>query len=167
MEMVIQGVSTRKVTAITEKLCGTQFSAQTVSKLCQQLDEEVSAFRNRPLTASYPFVFADATYVRVHSKTKGVVSAGLFIVIGVREDGVREVLGFDCSQKESKETWRAMFQALKRRGLHGVRLVTTDAHGGIQKAVQSEFPGCAWQRCQTHFSKRRKHLTSHGRSLNG
>lgn len=153
MEMVIQGVSTRKVSAITQKLCGTKFSAQTVSTLCKQLDEEVEAFRNRPLTASYPFILADATYVRVHSPMGAVVSVGLFIAIGIREDGVREVLGFDVSQKESEQTWKAMFQSLKKRGLRGVRLVTTDAHCGIQKAVQSEFPGCAWQRCQTHFSK--------------
>ncbi|WP_435029653.1 transposase [Levyella massiliensis] len=92
MEMVIQGVSTRKVFAITEKLCGTQFSAQTVSMLCKQLDEEINAFRNRPLTASYPFIIADATYVREHSKSNGVVSAGLFITIGIQEDGACEII---------------------------------------------------------------------------
>jgi len=91
--------------------------------------------------------------VREHSKSNGVVSAGLFITIGIQEDGACEIIGFDVSEKESEQTWKNMFQSLKQRGLHGVRLVTTDAHCGIQKAVKSEFPGSAWQRCQTHFSR--------------
>ncbi|WP_276874918.1 IS256 family transposase [Levyella massiliensis] len=153
MEMVIQGVSTRKVSAITEKLCGTQFSAQTVSQLCKELDESINVFRNRPLTKAYPFLCADATYVRQHSEDRGVISVGLFIVLGVREDGIREVLGFSVSEKESEATWKEMFQSLKNRGLQGVRLITSDAHCGIQKAIFQSFPGCAWQRCQTHFSR--------------
>lgn len=153
MEMVVQGVSTRKVSAITEKLCGSQFSAQTVSTLCKELDVSVEAFRNRPLTHAYPFLIADATYVRQHSQDRGIISTGLFIVLGVREDGVREVLGFSVSEKESETTWKEMFQSLKDRGLQGVRLITSDAHCGIQKAIFAEFPGSAWQRCQTHFSR--------------
>jgi putative transposase len=153
MEMVIQGVSTRRVSAITEKLCGTKFSAQTVSQLCKELDGPIKAFRERPLTASYPFICADATYTRMHDPNRGVISAGLFIVLGIREDGYREVLGFSVSEKESEETWKEMFQSLKARGLKGVRMVTSDAHCGIQKAIFAEFPGCAWQRCQTHFSR--------------
>lgn len=153
MEMVIQGVSTRKVSAITEKLCGSHFSAQTVSQLCKELDTAVESFRNRPLTWNYPFLCADATYVRQHSKDRGVISVGLFIVLGVREDGVREVLGFSVSEKESQTTWKEMFQSLKNRGLHGVQLITSDAHCGIQKAILEAFSGCAWQRCQTHFSR--------------
>lgn len=153
MEMVIQGVFTRKVSAITEKLCGSNFS-QPVSNLCKELNEAVNSCRNRPLIDAYPFICADATYVRVHSEDgRGVISAGLFIVLGVREDGVREVLGFSVSEKESTVTWKDMFQSLKERGLHGVRLITSDAHGGIEKAILSEFPGCSWQRCQTHFSR--------------
>lgn len=78
---------------------------------------------------------------------------GLFIAIGIREDGVREVLGFDVSKKESEQTLKSMFPSLEERGLRGVYLVTTDVHCGVQKAVQSAFPRCAWQRCQTHFSR--------------
>lgn len=153
MKMVIQGVSTRKVSKITETLCGTMFSAQTVSNLCKELDTEINEFRNRPLTHDYPFIIADATYVRVHSKNYGVISVGLFIVLGIRENGVREVLAFDVYEKETKDTWKLMFKTLKERGLQGVQLITTDAHCGIQDAVKQEFPGCAWQRCQTHFSR--------------
>lgn len=83
--------------------------------------------------------------------SRGVISAGLFIVLGVREDGVCEVLEFSVSEKESELTWKNMFQSLKERGLHGVRLITSNAHGGIQKAILSEFPGCSWQRCQPIF----------------
>ena len=94
MEMVIQGVSTRKVSKITETLWKTMFSAQTVSNLCKELNTEINEFRNQPLTHDYPFIIADATYVRVHSKNYGVISVGLFIVLGIREDGVRDVLAF-------------------------------------------------------------------------
>lgn len=153
MEMVIKGVSTRKVSAITETLCGSNFSATTVSNLCKELDETVTAFKERPLSRNYPFLCADATYVRVHSSTRGVISVGLFIVIGIRDDGVREILGFSVSEKESEQSWKEMFNSLKKRGLRGVRLITSDAHCGIQKAILSEFPGCNWQRCQTHFSR--------------
>lgn len=88
MEMVIQRVSTRKVSKITETLCGTMFSAQTVSNPCKKLDTEINEFRNRQLTHDYPFIIA-ATYIRVHSKNYGIISIGLFIVLGIREDGVR------------------------------------------------------------------------------
>lgn len=132
MEMVIQEVSTRKVSKITETLCGTMVSAQTVSNLCKELDTEINEFRNRPLTHNFPFIIADATYVQIHSKNYGIISVGLFIVLGIREAGVREVLVFDVYEKETKDTWKLMFKALKERGLQGVQLITTDAHCGIQ-----------------------------------
>lgn len=153
MESVINGVSTRNVTKITETLCGTSFSHQTISNLCKELDGPINKFRNRPLTAKYPFLWADAMYTRTHTEDRGVINVGLFIVLGVREDGVREVLSFSVSERESELTWSEVFSDLKVRGLDGVQLITSDAHGGIQKAIKTHFPGVAWQRCQTHFSK--------------
>ena len=152
MEMVLQGVSTRNVSEITEQLCGRKFSATTVSTLCKELDPAVEAFRSRPLEGSYRFVCCDAIYMRVHREYR-VVSVGLFIAIGVNEEGRREVLGFDTMTAESTSAWKAFFQGLMDRGLHGVELITSDAHGGIKSAIQEKFPGAAWQRCQTHFSR--------------
>ena len=152
MEMVIQGVSTRKVAQVTEALCGTSFSKSTVSVLCQQLDPAVKAFRERKLTGSHPFLIVDAIYLKAR-ENGAVRSKGMLVAIGVNSEGKREVLGFQTGDGESHDTWAAFFKALKARGLQGVDLVVSDNHGGLVKAIGEQFCGAMWQRCQTHFAR--------------
>ncbi|HHU08137.1 MAG TPA: IS256 family transposase [Clostridiaceae bacterium] len=152
MEMVLQGISTRKVSMITETLCGSSFSKSTVSKLCEELDKEVEQFRKRPLTKAYPFLIVDAIYVKARDNGS-VKSKGLLVAIGVNEDGHREVLGFKAGDGESYEIWSSFFSELKGQGLRGVDLVTSDQHKGLVKAIRKQFEGASWQRCQTHFSR--------------
>ncbi len=152
MEMVINGVSTRKVELITEELCGKKFSKSTVSSLCQSLDPMVEAFKTRPLEKHYPFVLVDAIYLKVR-KDGRVQSRGLLVAIGINEDGHREIIGFGVANSESEDSWGEFFTSLKERGLKDVRLVTSDDHKGLVKAVRKHFQGSSWQRCQTHFSK--------------
>jgi len=152
MEMVIQGVSTRKVSEITETLCGTGFSKSTISALCQTLDPAVDSFRYRSLDRHYPFVIADAIYMKVREDHR-IRSKGFLIAIGVNAEGSREVLGFTVADGESKEGWSSFFEELKARGLRDVDLVVSDDHGGLKSAIQEQFHGASWQRCQTHFSK--------------
>ena len=152
MEMVIQGVSTRKVEKITETLCGTSFSKSTVSALCANLDPFVDDFRNRPLTASYPFIMLDAIYMK--ARDRGAVrSKGMLIAMGVNLEGHREILGFQVGDGESYESWSEFFAGLKERGLANVDFVVSDNHGGLVKAIREQFCNAVWQRCQTHFSR--------------
>ena len=153
MEMYLKGVSTRKVTKVTETLCGTSFSKSQVSALTSRLDAQLAAWRNRPLTHEYPYLIVDARYedVRVDGS---IVSQGVLIVKGMRQaDGKREILAVAVADTESEATWQEVFTDLKARGLAGVRLVTSDHHAGIIKAVKKHFQGASWQRCQVHFSK--------------
>lgn len=152
MEMVVQGVSTRKVQEITETLCGTSFSKSTVSALCRDLDPIVEAFRNRPLERHYPFLIFDAIYMKARDDQR-VKSRGFLIATGVNEEGNREVLGFEIADSESEESWSNFFESLKARGLRAVDLVSSDNHGGLKNAIHKQFQGASWQRCQTHFSK--------------
>lgn len=152
MEMVLQGVSTRKVTKITEELCGTSFSKSTVSQLCKGLDETVQAFRNRPLEKRYPFVMVDAMYVKVRELGR-VRSKALLIAMGVNEEGYREVLGFTLWDSETHLGWKTFFEDLKKRGIGQVDYVISDAHTGLVKALQEVFVEAAWQRCQVHFMR--------------
>lgn len=152
MEMVLQGVSCRKVKQITETLCGTSFSKSTVSALCQRLDEEVSVFRQRPLSGHYPFVMVDALYTKVRERS-AVRSKGLLIAVGINEEGHREVLGFSAGDSESYTTWSDLFRDLRSRGLSGVDLVVSDDHRGLVKAIREHFDGAIWQRCQVHFMR--------------
>ena len=152
MEMVIQGVSTRKVSAITEELCGISFSKSTVSALCAALDPAVEAFRNRELGKRYPFVMVDATFTKVRNGDR-VRSKGLMVALGVNEKGTREVLGFQCADTESKADWTSFFNSLKDRGLAEVDLVISDSHKGLVQALRRCFQGASWQRCQMHFSR--------------
>lgn len=152
MEMVIQGVSTRKVANITEELCGTEFSKSTVSELCKSLDPVVQAWNNRPLIKAYPFVLVDAMYVKVREDGR-VRSRGVLVATGVNEDGKREILGLAIGDTESEATWGAFFTQLKARGLAGVDIVTSDQHSGLVRAVKQQFQGVTWQRCQTHFMR--------------
>jgi putative transposase len=152
MEMVVNGVSTRKVELITEELCGKKFSRSTVSDLCKKLDPIVEAFRTRPLQCHYPFLIVDAIFVNVRENGR-VQSSGLLIATAVNEEGYREIIGFQLANSESESSWGEFFSSLKERRLKNVDLVTSDDHKGLVKAVRRHFQGAGWQRCQTHFSK--------------
>jgi transposase-like protein len=153
MEMYLQGVSTRKVAAIAEALCGTTFSKSQVSALVGRLDPELRAWRERPLTAAaYPYLVVDARYE--HARVDGrVVSLGVLIVAGVRDDGRREILAVAEADTESEATYQDLFKRLKERGLRGVDLVTSDDHRGLTAAIARHFQGASWQRCQVHFAR--------------
>lgn len=152
IEMVINGVSTRKIEVVTEELCGKSFSKSMVSSLCQRLDPVVEAFRNRPLNHRYPFLVADAIYLKIREDGR-VRSKGLLIAVGINEDGYREIIGFKLADSESEASWGDFFAELKGRGLKSVDLITSDDHKGLVKAIRKHFQGAAWQRCQTHFSR--------------
>lgn len=153
MEMVVNGVSTRKVAQITEELCGTEFSKSTVSDLCKRLDPIVNAWNNRPLQdCTFPFVIVDALYLKVREEGR-VRSRGALIGIGVNADGYREVLGVTLGDSESEASWSEFFGWLKSRGLQGVDLIVSDDHGGLVRAIRRNFQGVTWQRCQTHFMR--------------
>jgi transposase-like protein len=153
MEMVIQGVSTRKVAAITETLCGKEFSKSTVSALCQQLDPLVQAWNERSLAEqTYPFVVVDALVIRIREEER-VVARSALIATGVTAEGHRELLGLQIGSSESEASWGAFFAALTQRGLQGVDLVVSDDHAGLVKAIRQHFQGAVWQRCQTHFAR--------------
>ena len=153
IEMYIQGVSTRKVRKIVERLCGSTVSRSTVSVLTKQLDEELSSFRERSLELSYPYIIVDARYEKVRVN-KRVISLGVLIAIGINQDGYREFLDFKLVLSETEEYWKDFFESLLARGLKGVVLVVSDAHQGLRNAINQCFPGASWQHCQTHFSKR-------------
>lgn len=152
MEMVVQGVSTRKVGSITEELCGKSFTKSTVSDLCKALEPHVKAFRDRPLSKHYPFVIVDALYTKVREDGR-VRSKGVLVATGVNEDGYREILGFNVENSESENSWGEFFAGLKERGLVNVDLVVSDNHKGMVKAIRKNFTDASWQRCQTHFSR--------------
>jgi len=151
-QMVIQGVATRRVAKITETLCGLDFSKSQVSAICQQLDEEIQAWLNRPLEEAYPYVLIDARYEKIRRDHK-VESNGVLIAKGVNSQGKRDFLGVQVCNTENETTWSDFFEHLIQRGLMGVLLVISDAHGGLVKATQKHFPGTQWQRCQVHFKK--------------
>lgn len=153
MEMVVNGVSTRKVSQITEELCGTHFSKSTVSELCQQLDPIVEAWNGRPLAnGQFPFVLVDAMYLKVREEGR-VRSRGVMIAVGVNTDGYREILGLMTGDTESEASWGEFFGWLKQRGLRGVDIITSDDHRGLVRAIRQHFQGVTWQRCQTHFMR--------------
>jgi putative transposase len=152
MEMVVNGVSTRKVARITEELCGTSFAKSTVSDLCKSLDPLVTAWNERDLgERRYPFVLVDALVVKVRESGR-VRAVSALVATGVNELGYREILGLRLGDSESERTWMDFFTWLKERGLSGVDLVVSDHHGGLVNAVRVQFQGSSWQRCQTHLS---------------
>jgi putative transposase len=174
MEMYVEGVSTRKVKEVTEALCGTSFSKSLVSSLAGSLDAELEAWRSRRLeAASYPYLFVDARYEKVRTDHK-VVNQGVLIVSGVRDDGLRELLGVEVTDTESEATYQELFRSLKRRGLSGVQLVISDDHEGLKSAIARHFQGASQQRCQVHYARnllgmvgaaRRKELASDLRAI--
>ena len=151
-EMVVNGVSSRKVSNVMETLCGATPSKSAVSEACKELDKAVETFRVRPLTEEYPFVMVDATYFKVREEHR-ITGKAFMTAIGTNRNGTREIIGFGIYSGENRETWRNFLEALKKRGLHGVKMVTSDAHDGIIHAVREVFPEVPWQRCQTHFSR--------------
>ena len=151
-EMVINGVSTRKVSKVVETLCGTSFSKSTVSDLCKDMSAAVKEFRNRPLTENYPFLTVDATYFKVRENHR-IVSKAFMIALATNDQGHREIIGFGVYHNESKDTWNDFLSGLKKRGLKGLLMITSDAHEGIRDAMNKVFPNVPWQRCQFHFSK--------------
>jgi len=153
LEMVINGVSTRKVSLITEELCGVEFSKSTVSELCKRLDPLVNAWNSRPVGDSiFPFVLVDALYLKVREDGR-VRSRGVMIAAGINESGHREILGLMLGDTESEDSWTEFFLSLKNRGLRGMELLVSDDHSGLVKAVKRHFQGVTWQRCQTHFMR--------------
>jgi len=150
-EMYVQGVSTRKVAAITEQLCGTAISSAQVSRAAALLDEELSAWRSRPLGAC-PFLFLDARYEKVRQSGQ-VRDAAVLLAVGVNSQGKREVLGVSVSLGEHEVHWRAFLKDLQGRGLSGVELVISDDHLGLKAARQAVLGGLPWQRCQFHLQQ--------------
>ncbi len=153
MEMYVEGVSTRKVKDITEALCGTSFSKSLVSSLAGSLDAELSAWRSRPLRAkAYPYLFVDARYEKARVDRR-VVSQGVLVVSGVKDDGFREILAVEVADTESEATYQELFRSLKGRGLSGVELVVSDGHEGLKAAIGRHFQGASHQRCQVHYAR--------------
>ncbi len=153
MEMYVEGVSTRKVKEVTEELCGTSFSKSLVSELASSLDAKLEAWRNRRLEAkAYPYLFVDARYEKVRADHR-IVSQGVLIVSGVRDDGMREILAVEVADTESEATYQELFRSLKRRSLSGVEFVVSDDHKGLKAAITRHFQGASWQRCQVHYAR--------------
>ncbi len=151
VEMVVNGVSTRKVRAVVEELCGTEFSKSTVSALCKGLDGIVKEWNERNLSGQeYPFLLVDALVIRVR-KGGRVRLLSVLIATGINQEGYREILGLMLGDSESEAAWSEFFGRLKERGLKGVDLVVSDDHKGLINAIETHFQGATWQRCQTHF----------------
>ena len=151
-EMVVNGVSTRKVSRVMETLCGTSFSKSAVSDVCKDLDTAVKEFQTRPLEGDYPFLTVDATYFKVRENSR-IISKAFMIAYGTNTEGHREILGFGVYAKASSATWTDFLLSLKKRGLTGLLMITSDAHEGILNAIGKVFPTVPWQRCQFHFSR--------------
>jgi putative transposase len=149
-EMYVQGVSTRKVKAVTEELCGHEFSASTISRMNQTLDKELEKFAGRRLEDAYPYLILDARYEKI--REHGVIrSQAVLVAIGIDWEGRRCVLAVDLANRESSSSWKEFITALKQRGLNGVELVVSDDHPGLRAAIREVLPEAAWQRCYVHF----------------
>jgi putative transposase len=150
-EAYIQGVSTRSVDELVKAMGMSGISKSQVSRLCEEIDVRVKAFLDRPIEGDWPYLWLDATYVKVRQATR-VVSAAVIVAVGVNSDGRREVLGLDIGPSEAETFWTAFLRKLARRGLRGVKLVISDAHEGIKVAAAKVL--CAtWQRCRVHFAR--------------
>jgi putative transposase len=149
-QMYVQGVSTRKVAAITEELCGHEFSASSISTITARLDEQLAEFSRRPLEAEFPYVVVDARYERVREGGV-IVSRAILIALGIDWEGRRQVLAVEYANRESQSSWRDFLVQLKTRGLQGVRFVVSDDHPGLKAAIGEVLPEAWWQRCYVHF----------------
>src|SRR3954447_8972330 len=149
-EMYVQGVSTRKVKAITEELCGHSFSASSISAMNHGLDASLAQFAGRPLAEAFPYLILDARYERV--REAGVItSQAVLIAIGIDWDGRRQILAVELANRESRSSWRDFLLGLKARGLHGVEFVVADDHAGLRAALREALSEAAYQRCYVHF----------------
>lgn len=149
-EMYVQGVSTRKVKAVREELCGHEFSASTISRMNQSLDKELDEFAQRRLEDAYPYLILDARYEKV--REGGVIrSQAVMVAIGIDWEGRRCVLSVELANRESASSWKNFVLGLKQRGLNGVELVVSDDHAGLRAAIREVLPEAAWQRCYVHF----------------
>ena len=150
-EAYIQGISTRSVDDLVQAMGCTGVSKSQVSRLCQEIDERVSAFLGRPIEGEWPYLWIDATYVKVRQDGR-IVSVAVIVAVGVNSDGRREVLGMDVGPSEAETFWTAFLRKLARRGLRGVKLVISDAHEGIKASV-AKVMTATWQRCRVHFMR--------------
>jgi transposase-like protein len=150
-EAYIQGISTRSVDDLVQAMGGTGVSKSQVSRLCQEIDERVGAFLDRPIEGEWPYLWIDATYVKVRSEGR-IISVAVIVAVGVNNDGRREVLGMDVGPSEAETFWTAFLRKLARRGLRGVKLVISDAHEGIKASVVKVM-NATWQRCRVHFMR--------------
>ena len=164
-EMYFQGVSTRNVTEVLETMCeGVELSAMTVSRVAQEIDEKLAAFRARRLDGSvYPYVKVDARYEKVRVDGR-VISQAALVVMGFTQAGRREILDWRLADSESEQSWSEVFRDLKDRGLSGVKLLVSDAHAGIVAAARRHLQGASWQRCQVHFKRELLKKVSYKRS---
>ena len=150
-EMYIQGVSTRKVTSVLKKLCGLEISSTQVSNASKLLDEELEKWRNRPI-GRIQYLQLDARYEKVRQDGM-VLSCAVLVATGIMEDGKRIVLGTSVSLSEAEIHWRTFLLSLKKRGLHGIKMITSDDHSGLKSALKTVFPSVPWQRCQVHIQR--------------
>jgi len=150
-EAYVHGVSTRSVDDLVKAMGMTGISKSQVSRLCAEIDEKVKAFLGRPIEGDWPYLWIDATYVKVRQNGR-IVSVAVIIAVGVNSDGRREVLGLDIGPSEAETFWTAFLRKLTRRGLRGVKLVISDAHEGIKAAV-AKVLNATWQRCRVHFMR--------------
>lgn len=150
-EMYVQGVSTRKVAAITQQLCGLEVTSAQVSRAAEALDAELEQWRSRPLGET-PYLILDARYEKVRHGG-AVVSCAVLVAIGIDPQGKRSVLGISVSLSEAEVHWREFLASLQARGLHGVRAVVSDDHAGLREALKARLTGVPWQRCQFHLMK--------------
>ena len=151
LEMVVNGVSTRKVTKVVDQLCGESVSKSMVSDLTKQLDPVVKEWSERRLNHQYyRYLYVDAMYIKVREYHR-VVSKAVYIAMGVNAEDKREIIGFQIANKESKNNWSAFLDTLINRGLQSPKLVVSDAHDGLKAAIQEKFLGASWQRCTVHF----------------
>jgi transposase-like protein len=149
-EAYVQGVSTRRVDALVKALGIDGVSKSQVSRLCETLDAEVERFRSRPLAGPYPYLWLDATFVKVRQDGR-VLTMAVVIAVGVTASGERQVLGVDVGPSEDGAFWLRFLRSLVARGLHGVQLVVSDAHEGLKAAIAAVLHGASWQRCRVHF----------------
>lgn len=154
LEMYLSGISVRKVAGVTEALSKVKVGKDAVSRIARRLEEEQRAWRERPLgEKGYPYLYLDATYLKVRWGAHGVTSMTLLACVGVDEEGFREVLAIEVAGSEKGAAYASLLRGLLDRGLKGVRLVVSDDHEGIKSAVAGELPGVGWQRCVVHFER--------------
>ena len=149
-QMYVQGVSTRKVAAVTQELCGHEFSASSISAITGRLEEQLAQFSQRPLEGEYPYVILDARYERVRDGGV-IVNRAILVALGIDWEGRRQVLAVEYAQRESQSSWKDFLLGLKKRGLTGVRLAVSDDHSGLKAAIKEVLPDAWWQRCYVHF----------------